>query len=130
MGHYAKAVDFIARQADPVHAVTIRNHAGRVMWMTGFKTDKGALLDGGLGDLAKSHGQFGALWRGIRLDSLERSRDTHSLLMDGICVDETTRGKGLGNALLDTIVGVARDRGPQRHALVSHQYKPSRPRLV
>ncbi len=107
----ARAVSFIAGVLNPDFAMTALDRSGRVIGVAGFKTGDGALVGGGVGDLARHYGWFGALWRGLCLELLERDTEDRVLLMDGIFVDTSARGKGVGTALLRAIVAEASRRG-------------------
>ena len=105
-----KAMALLVRVLDPSYAFSAIDADGNLLGVAGFKTRQGAFLSVGLRDLAKSYGWFGALWRGVLLDMLERPDQPRLLLMDGIFVRESARGLGVGSALLDRIVDEARDR--------------------
>jgi GNAT superfamily N-acetyltransferase len=107
----AKALSFLNRVLDPTHGIGAVASDGSLLGMAGFKTDKGALIGGGLSDLAKAYSWPGAIWRGLLLDMLERDTDPNVLTMDGIVVTSQARGKGVGTALLHAICARARDLG-------------------
>jgi ribosomal protein S18 acetylase RimI-like enzyme len=79
--------------------------------VAGFKTSKGAFVDGGFRDLSRHYGLFGACWRSLLFSALERETENERFLMDGICVAQGARGKGVGTALLDAICAEAASRG-------------------
>ena len=78
---------------------------------TASGTASGALVDGGLRDMAHIYGWAGALWRGTALSLLERDTVTDTLLMDGIFVAPAARGLGVGTMLLRAIKREAVDLG-------------------
>ncbi len=106
-----KAMDFLVRILDPAHAFSAVGSDDELLGIAGFKTQDGAFIGGGLRDLATSYGWFGAVWRGVLLDLLERATEPGLLLMDGIFVRESARGRGVGTALLDRIYSEAQRRG-------------------
>jgi len=106
-----KALVWIQQVLDPDFAISAVDETGNLLGLAGFKTSKGALVGGGLDDLAASYGWAGALWRGLLLSVLERDVDPDLLLMDGIFVAGEARGRGVGTALLDAIVEEARAQG-------------------
>lgn len=112
MGPDAKGVAFFKRVLNPDFALTAVSD-GKVLGVAGFKTSDGALAGGGFKDLAAIFGWFGASWRGLLLDLLDRELTEGSLLMDGICVEEEARGQGVGGALLLAIKAEASTRGLQ-----------------
>ncbi len=93
------------------HAIVALSDTGALLGVVGFKSPQGAFVGGGLADLWAVYGSFGTLWRAGLLWLLERDLDNDRFLMDGICVDDGARGKGVGTALLDAICDEARKRG-------------------
>lgn len=111
MGPAAKGRAFVARVADPTHALTYRDPDGRILGLVGFKTAESALVGGDLSDLAAVYGWPGAIWRLCVLALLERDTENRRFLMDGICVAEEARGRGIGTVLLEAIAREAATRG-------------------
>lgn len=98
-----KALDFLTQIADPAFAISALTPDGEVIGVAGFKTEKGAFIGGGLREMCAAYGMVGGFWRGLVLSILERPLQSETLLMDGIFVDETARGQGVGSALLSAI---------------------------
>ena len=111
MGPKAKALTFLENALDPAFALVARDANGAVAGVAGFKTSDGAMVGGGLRDLAAVYGWLSTLWRAPILALVERDLAQDVLLMDGICVAATARGQGLGTALLTAIKEEARQRG-------------------
>ncbi len=103
LGPEEKAVRFIESVLDPDHAICAVSSAGAFLGMAGFKTPKGALIGGGIRDLARVHGWGGAILRGLLIHLLERKSPDDTLLMDGIFVEPEARGHGVGTALLRAV---------------------------
>lgn len=110
LGRDARAVGFIAEMLDGEHGLSAVSARGELLGIAGFKTPKGSFVGGELDDLMRNYGRFGGLWRGLVLSVLERKLERDCLMMDGICVAEEARGRGVGSALLDAIVAEARAR--------------------
>ncbi|MFU1479004.1 GNAT family N-acetyltransferase [Roseovarius sp. C7] len=108
MGPTPRAEGFLRDLFDDRFALSAVDARGQLVGLAGFKTHEGSLTGGGLGDLARSYGWAGALWRGLVLALLERETLRDVLLMDGICVAREARGQGIGSALLDAILAEAR----------------------
>lgn len=106
-----KAIRFLSAAMRPDYAIAARAEDGALLGLAGVKTAHGGLVGGGLRDLARIYGWTGALWRGSLLSLLERPVMPGTLLMDGICVAEEARGKGVGSALLDAVKAQARAEG-------------------
>ncbi|MEO0371336.1 MAG: GNAT family N-acetyltransferase [Pseudomonadota bacterium] len=98
-----RAVDFIASVLNPDFALVARDNDGGILGLAGFKTQAGGLVGGGARDLARVYGWPGAFWRMPLLALLEREVEPGTLLMDGIFVAETARGRGVGTHLLHAI---------------------------
>lgn len=103
LGPEAKAISFLQDVLDPDHAISAVSKDGQFLGMAGFKSSNGALIGGGLTDMARTYGWVGAAWRGALIHFLERKSDDHTLLMDGIFVEPAARGQGVGSALLRAI---------------------------
>lgn len=114
MGPAERAHGFFARTMSPDYCLVARDEGGQMLGLAGFKTGEGSLTGAGLRDMLHHYGAFGGLWRGMLLSVLERDLESGVLLMDGICVTENARGRGVGTALLEGIEGVARDRACPR----------------
>ncbi len=110
MGPDRKAQALIERVLDPDHGICARED-GVLLGVVGFKTAKGALVDGEWADMCAAYGMFGAAWRSVALSLLERDVDNKRFLMDGLFVAPEARGKGVGTTLLDAIADEARRRG-------------------
>jgi GNAT superfamily N-acetyltransferase len=110
LGPEDRALRFISSVLHPRFAMCAVED-GKLLGVAGFKTPEGGLVGGGLSDMTPIYGWFGGLWRGLLLEQLERDLSDGQLLMDGIFVDETARGKGVGTALLEAVMDHARDHG-------------------
>jgi ribosomal protein S18 acetylase RimI-like enzyme len=111
LGPRPKALAFVASVLSPDHAFCARDDDGRLLGVAGFKTAEGALVGGGLGDMARVYGWAGALWRMGALALLSRDAENARFLMDGLFVAPEARGRGVGTRLLDAIAAEARARG-------------------
>ncbi len=111
MGPEAKAQRFLARVADPSHAISATALDGALLGIAGYKTAQGAFIGGDWADLTAVYGTLGALWRAPLLSILERNLADDVLLMDGIFVTEAARGQGVGTRLLNAIKAEAASRG-------------------
>lgn len=111
LGPEPRALRFLDRVLDPTFALVARDAGGQVLGVAGFKTADGALVGGDYRDLQHIYGSWGALWRGLILSVIDRDLAAGVLLMDGICVQQTARGRGIGTALLDAVKATAQDLG-------------------
>ncbi|WP_424968731.1 GNAT family N-acetyltransferase [Dinoroseobacter sp. S375] len=111
MGPEAKALSFLRQVADPDFAISALGPDGRLLGVAGFKTAEGGFMGGEMADLRAVYGGLGALWRGLGLSVLERPVTPGILLMDGIMVEASARGQGIGRALLTAIKQTARSQG-------------------
>ena len=107
----ARALQFLQAIANPDYATSAMTPDGTLLGLAGFKTEDGAFMGGGFSALKDVYGATGALWRAALLSLLERPCAPGILLMDGIFVDESARGQGVGSALLTAIKVEAKARG-------------------
>lgn len=103
LGPQRKGIAFIRRILDPNHAISAISGTGEFLGVAGFKTPRGAFVDGNLTDLAGIYGWPGAIVRAPLVAALGRDCDDATLLMDGIFVQPEARGLGVGTALLDAV---------------------------
>jgi len=111
MGPDDKGCAFFELALNPDFALVARDDAGNMLGLAGFKTQDGGLAEGDLKTLAKIYGWFGAVWRGLFLNTLERMVQPGVYQMDGIFVASEARGQGVGTALLLAIKSEARRTG-------------------
>lgn len=109
MGPDAQALRYLERVMRTDHAIVALD-GGHLLGLVGFKTPQAAFAGGGFSDMWAIYGP-GAIWRAGLLRLLERDVDNARFLMDGLCVDQAARGRGVGTALLEAITIEARRRG-------------------
>ena len=109
-----KALRLIARILNPAFAISALDREGQLLGLAGYKTADGSFAAGNLDDMTAVYGQFGGLLRGVFLEVLERRIEPDCLLMDGIFVAESARGRGIGGTLLNAIGEEARRRSLTR----------------
>lgn len=109
IGNKELRVDVISRSLVPEFSyVAVVDDS--VVGIAGFQTDKGSLTGGlDLEGLIKSLGFFRGIWAGLIFSLFERTPKENELVMDGIVVDATQRGFGLGSKLLDQIIDHAKN---------------------
>ncbi len=101
LGTPERAARFLATGLAPDRAfVALRD--GVVMGIAGFKVDGRGLYEPGIGRFLEEYG-WSAPARILGLLLLERAECPDVLLMDGIAVSETARGRGIGTRLLRAI---------------------------
>lgn len=83
---------------------------GQLLGVAAFKNGAHGFSKAGTTDLFRHYG-IGTLWRLIPLAMLERSAPDGILQMDGICVSQKARGRGIGTALLNALFERARRLG-------------------
>lgn len=111
MGPEAKAQAYLARVMRLDNCIGALDKQGRLLGLAGFKTAEGSFAGGTGADLAAVYGPVGSLWRGLLLRRLGDEGDADLFLLDGLCVDATVRGQGIGTTLVTAICAEARARG-------------------
>lgn len=108
MGPDARALAFFTQTLNR-DAMIAATEDGVLLGIAAFKQGQG-FSKAGLGDLFAHYG-IGALWRLGPLALLERDAPEGVLQMDGICVAEAARGKGVGSALFAELFAMAAEQG-------------------
>jgi len=111
LGPERLALVYLHRVMRADHCLTAFARDGRLVGLAGFKTPKGSFAGGSEDDLRAIYGPFGGRWRTMLLRLLGNDADTERFLLDGLCVDDSARGQGVGTALLEAIVAEGRARG-------------------
>lgn len=111
MGPEHRAHAYLSRVIRNDHAIVARDASGRLLGLAGFQTPQGSFANGSWQDMRAVYGWLGLLWRLPLLALLSREVDNDRFLMDGLCVDRSARGLGVGTALMAAIEAEARARG-------------------
>ncbi len=106
LGPKERASRFLASGLEPSRAI-VALQGSSVVGIAGFKLNGKGLFEPGLGRFVKEYG-WTAPARVLGLLLLERQEGADHLLMDGIAVSETVRGRGIGTRLLQAIESHAR----------------------
>lgn len=101
---------FVARALRTDHALAAVR-GDRLIGICGIKTVRGAFVAGGADTMRPVYGRFGAAWRRSALGLLVQDTDNARFLIDGLCVAEGERGRGVGTALLGAVAVRARAAG-------------------
>lgn len=80
---------------------------GTILGVSAVQINGKGFAKAGMRELFQHYG-ISTLWRVVPLAMLDRSAAADTLQMDGICVDSTARGMGVGTALLDAVFDCAR----------------------
>ena len=111
LGPAARGCEFVERVLRVDHAISAVDDDDRLIGIAGFKTHKGALVEGGLTDMVEVYGYLGGLWRTLALGLLATDEENERFLIDGLCVARHARGQGVGRALIAAIKAEAQSRG-------------------
>jgi len=110
LGPEPVALRFLERVMRADHVI-VAVEDGKLRGMAGFKSPQGSFAGGDLSDLAAVYGRIGGLWRGLLLGLLMHGVDNERFLLDGICVAQEARSRGIGSRLLAAIEAEAVRRG-------------------
>lgn len=91
--------------------IAFDRQADEVLGVAGFKHGGQAFTDVTWSAMQQAFGRLGAAWRSVGLLIFDRDEAEGELLMDGIAVAESARGRGVGTALLEAVLDVAAERG-------------------
>ena len=84
----------------------------RLVGLAGYKTPEGSFTDGmTYNTLLKHAGWIRGNWAALVFSLYERSLTSDQLLMDGIVVDASMRGQGIGTRLLNKLTAFGRSNG-------------------
>ena len=111
LGPDAKALVFFERVIRTDHCLAALDETGTLVGLAGFKTPSGSFAGGSWADLRAVYGRLGGLWRGIVLRRLGNEVDNDRFLVDGLCVVQAHRGRGIGSLLLAALYQEAAERG-------------------
>ncbi|MFF0477544.1 GNAT family N-acetyltransferase [Streptomyces sp. NPDC004284] len=105
---------FLASHLHHDRGVTALDGAGRVVGVAGYDLGGRALFGGSARDVLSAYGPLRGLPRLALLALFTRNPAGGELVMDGICVDATQRGTGIGGLLLREIAAVAAENDCSR----------------
>ncbi|MFN3844459.1 MAG: GNAT family N-acetyltransferase [Paracoccaceae bacterium] len=111
MGPDERAHAFLMRVIREDHCICAIAKDGRLLGIAGFKSPQGSFAGGDVIDMRAVYGRFGAAWRGGLMRLLQTDIDNDRFLIDGICVSNGDRGRGIGTALVMALIEEARSRG-------------------
>lgn len=88
--------------------------SGQLVGLAGYKTETGSFTDRmTYQTINKTVGMVRGTWAALVFSLYERSMKSGELLMDGIVVKQSARGRGIGTQLLDAIASFAKQEGFQ-----------------
>jgi ribosomal protein S18 acetylase RimI-like enzyme len=97
-----------------LHHAVAAIRADELVGVAGFKHAGNGLVGVQYEAMRQAFGWIGGLWRVLALSIFSRRETPGELLMDGIVVDNSLRGQGIGSQLLDAVVAFAAERGYRR----------------
>jgi len=125
MGPEDLALAYLARVMRADQALCAIGTNGVLVGLAGFRTRAGAFAHGERHDMAAIYGPLGAIWRAAAWRLLGPEREPWFFQLEGLCVREEARGRGIGSALVEAVCAEARARG---HSEVRLDVTDSNPR--
>lgn len=104
------AVAFLEQAIRPEFGLAVTERGGPILGVAGFKAPEGGFIQAGFPEIRNVYGTMGTLWRGPLLELYDRAPVPDQMLVDGICVAEHARGRGIGTLLTNGILSEARNR--------------------
>jgi ribosomal protein S18 acetylase RimI-like enzyme len=103
MGPDERACRFLERAIRSDHVLSALDEDGTLLGLIGFRTAAGAFAEGTPDQWRTVYGVAGAFWRAGVLRFLVREVDNDRFLIDGLCVAQAARGRGVGTALIEAL---------------------------
>lgn len=91
---------YIAKNLRPCRTLCARDRSGRIVGIAGFHVDGGGLIELSFMSMLKTFGPVKALWRVLKLHRMDHRKHPTSFAIEGICVEPSLRGRGIGSAIL------------------------------
>ena len=101
LGPRKKAEAYISKVLNKDNVFAVRDAKNNIIGLSGFRDINGGVIGGTFGDLVDVYGFLGAIWRATFLSFLERKDNSEILHLDAVCVEQKSRGKGIGRKIID-----------------------------
>ena len=101
LGPRKKAEVYISKVLNKDNVFVVRDPKNNIIGLSGFRDINGGVIGGTFGDLVDVYGIVGAIWRAAFLSLLERKDNSEILHLDAVCVEQKSRGKGIGRKIID-----------------------------
>jgi len=101
LGPRKKAEAYISKVLNKDNVFAVRDTKNNIIGLAGFRDINGGVIGGTFGDLVEVYGFPGAIWRVTFLSFLERKDNSEILHLDAVCVEQKSRGKGIGRKIID-----------------------------
>lgn len=110
LGPHERGRAFIAKNFRVECALCLHSPQGEVIGVAGFHSSHGALVEFNFASLRQEFGLFGAAWRSAALSLLDRHPHPARFVIQGICVDQSHRGNGIGSRLIEALAHEAKSQ--------------------
>lgn len=111
LGPGPRARRYLMRVMQAENCLIALDAQGALLGLAGFRTDGTSFAGGALPDLRAVYGRFGSRWRAAVLRWLGEEVEEGQFVLDGLCVAEAQRGRGVGTALVQAICAEAHRGG-------------------
>ena len=109
-GPLASALDVLPGSIHSTRCLTALSE-GRLAGILGIHDQRGSFLEPSYGRMVRHYGQISGTFRTMLLMLLDHKVPPGDLYLDGIVVDPSLRGQGIGSALLAAFEHLARENG-------------------
>ena len=109
-GPLASALAVLPGSIHPTRCMTAFSE-GRLAGILGIHDQQGSFLEPSYGTMLRHYGQIAGTYRTMLLMLLDHTQPPGDLYLDGIVVDPSLRGQGIGSALMDAFEHLAGENG-------------------
>lgn len=117
LGSEERALHFLKRCIVPEQAICAIDSTGRLVGFAAIKSDGNGFINPTLTTFCAEYGIASGVMRALMMSFLDYKPANNEMMIESICVDESVRGMGIGQALLSHIKNLAH-RQRKQHVIL------------